>query len=43
LDFAPGNGKASGSQTVSYTAKLSIRNGRGQIVYQTEGTAQCGF
>jgi len=43
LDFARGNGRASGSQTVSYTAKLSIRNGRGQTIYQTEGTAQCGF
>ncbi|MGB3377725.1 MAG: hypothetical protein WBA55_03020 [Allopontixanthobacter sediminis] len=43
LLVAPGDGKASGSETVAYPATISIRNGRDQIVYQASGTAQCGF
>lgn len=43
LEFAPGDGEASGTQSVKYSVNLTIRNGRNQIVYQTEGFAQCEF
>ena len=43
LKFASGDGEAYGTQTVKYPVNLTIRNGRDQIVYQTEGFAQCGF
>lgn len=43
LLFAPGEGKASGTETVAYPADLTIRNGHDQIVYQASGVAQCGF
>ncbi|MDZ4307331.1 hypothetical protein [Allopontixanthobacter sp.] len=43
LLFAPGEGKASGSETVTYPATLSVFNGRDQIVYRASGSANCGF
>jgi hypothetical protein len=43
LEFAPDDGKASGTETVEYPADLTIRNGRDQIVYRVSGIAQCGF
>lgn len=43
LEFTLGDGEASGTQAVKYPVKLTIRNGRDQIVYQAEGFAQCGI
>lgn len=41
LTFGSGEQKASGIDTVDYPAKLTIRNGRDQIVYAADGLAQC--
>ena len=35
-------GKQSGSETINYPARLELRNDHDQIVYQADGTAQCG-
>jgi hypothetical protein len=42
LDLASEEGKQSGYETVDYPARLVLRNDHDQIVYQTDGTAQCG-
>lgn len=43
LEFAPGDGKASGTETVAYPAAITVQNGRDQTVYEASGSAQCGF
>ncbi len=43
LEFAPGNGSTSGTETVEHRAELTILNGRDQIVYSSPGAVQCGF
>ena len=42
LDLASEEGKQSGSETINYPARLVLRNDHDQIVYQADGTAQCG-
>jgi hypothetical protein len=42
LDLASEEGERSGSETINYPARLVLRNDRDQIVYQSDGTAQCG-
>ena len=42
LDLAAEEGEQSGSETVNFPAHLVLRNDRDQIVYETDGTAQCG-
>jgi hypothetical protein len=42
LDLASEEGKQSGSETVDYPARIVLRNDHDQIVYQADGTAQCG-
>ena len=42
LDLASEEGKQSGIETVNYPARFVLRNDRDQIVYQADGTAQCG-
>ncbi|GGD93713.1 hypothetical protein GCM10011515_11890 [Tsuneonella deserti] len=42
LDLASEEGKQSGIETVNYPARLVLRNDHDQIVYQEDGTAQCG-
>ena len=42
LDLASEEGKQSGSETIDYPARLVLRNDHDQIVYQADGTAQCG-
>lgn len=43
LLYEPGDGKASGTETVAYPATFTVRNGRDQIVYEASGLAECGF
>jgi len=42
LDLASEEGKQSGSETINYPARIVLRNDLDQIVYQADGTAQCG-
>ena len=42
LDLASEEGKRAGGETINYPARLVLRNERDQIVYQSNGTAQCG-
>ncbi len=42
LDLASEEGKQSGSETINYPARFVLRNDHDQIVYQADGTAQCG-
>ena len=42
LDLASEEGKQSGYETIDYPARLVLRNDHDQIVYQSDGTAQCG-
>jgi hypothetical protein len=42
LDIASEEGKQSGIETVNYPARLVLRNDHDQIVFQSDGTAQCG-
>lgn len=42
LDIASEEGKQSGSETINYPARLVLRNDHDQIVFQSDGTAQCG-
>lgn len=42
LDLASEEGTQSGSETINYPARFVLRNAHDQIVYQTDGTAQCG-
>lgn len=42
LDIAAEEGEQDGIETVNFPAQLSVRNGRGQVVYAASGIAQCG-
>ncbi|TCJ37405.1 hypothetical protein [Parafrankia sp. BMG5.11] len=42
LDLASEEGTQSGYETVNFPARLVLRNDRDQVVYQADGTAQCG-
>jgi hypothetical protein len=42
LDLASAEGKQSGSETINYPARFVLRNDHDQVVYQSDGTAQCG-
>ena len=42
LDLASEEGRQSGTETVDYPARFVLRNDRDQIVYESDGTAQCG-
>jgi hypothetical protein len=42
LDLASEEGTQSGYETIDYPARLVLRNDHDQIVYQSDGTAQCG-
>ena len=42
LDLASEEGKQSGSETINYPARFELRNEHDQIVFQSDGTAQCG-
>ena len=42
LDLASEEGRQSGSETIDYPARFVLRNDHDQIVYQADGTAQCG-
>jgi hypothetical protein len=42
LDLASEEGTQSGSETINYPARLVLRNDHDQIVFQSDGTAQCG-
>jgi hypothetical protein len=42
LDVAAAEGKQNGSEAISYPARFELRNSRDQIVYQSNGLAQCG-
>ena len=42
LDIASEEGKQSGTETINYPARLILRNDHDQIVFQSDGTAQCG-
>ncbi|MGN6499966.1 MAG: hypothetical protein ACTHKM_07440 [Tsuneonella sp.] len=42
LDIGEGEGQQSGMETMNYPAELMVRNERDQVVYQANGTAQCG-
>ena len=42
LDIAEGEGRRSGSETISYDARLILRNGQDQVLYEASGLAQCG-
>lgn len=42
LDLAEEEGAQSGSETVNFPAHLVLRNARDQIVYESDGVAQCG-
>lgn len=42
LDIAEGEGRQTGSETMSYDARLVVRNARDQSVYEGHGVAQCG-
>jgi len=41
LDLASEEGKQTGGETIDYPARLILRNDHDQIVYQSDGTAQC--
>lgn len=42
LDLSAEEGKQSGSETVNYPARFVLRNERDQVVFESNGTAQCG-
>lgn len=42
LDLAAEEGEQSGSETVNFPAHLVLRNDRDQIVFESDGIAQCG-
>jgi hypothetical protein len=42
FDIASEEGKQSGTETINYPARLILRNDHDQIVFQSDGTAQCG-
>lgn len=42
LDLAAEEGTQSGTETVNFPAHFVLRNDRDQIVYEANGTAQCG-
>jgi hypothetical protein len=42
LDLASEEGRQSGYETVDYPARFVLRNDHDQIVFQSDGTAQCG-
>jgi hypothetical protein len=42
LDIAESEGKQAGTETIDYPAHFVLRNERDQIVYESNGTAQCG-
>jgi hypothetical protein len=42
LDIASEEGEQDGTETVNFPARLVLRNHRDQIVYQSDGIAQCG-
>lgn len=42
LDLASEEGAQSGSETVNFPARFVLRNDNDQVVYEADGTAQCG-
>ena len=42
LDLESKTGEQAGIETVNFPARLTVRDGRGQKVYESVGTAQCG-
>lgn len=42
LDLASEEGKQTGSETINYPARLVLRNDHDQVVFEADGTAQCG-
>ena len=42
LDLSDKAGEQDGIETVNFPAHLTVRDGKGQTVYEAEGTAQCG-
>lgn len=42
LAIAQDSGKQTGSETVDFPARLTIRDGKDRVIYQAEGIAQCG-
>jgi hypothetical protein len=42
LDLAEGEGKQTGAETTDYPAHFVLRNAHDQIVFESDGTAQCG-
>ncbi|MFA9199692.1 MAG: hypothetical protein ACEQR8_00690 [Cypionkella sp.] len=42
LDLAEEEGQQSGTETVNFPAHFILRNQYDQVVYQADGTAQCG-
>lgn len=42
LDLAEEEGKQSGMETTDFPARFVLRNDRDQIVFESNGTAQCG-
>lgn len=42
LDLASEEGTQSGTETVNYPARFVLRNERDQVVFESNGTAQCG-
>ena len=42
LDLENGSEEQAGIETVNVPARLTVRDGRGQTVFESRGTAQCG-
>ncbi|ROT95342.1 hypothetical protein EB810_09615 [Altererythrobacter sp. FM1] len=42
IDVAKGEGEKTGGETVNYPARMVLKNSRDQVVYEANGTAQCG-
>jgi len=42
LDLDSEMGEQDGMETVNFPARLTVRDGRGDTVYESAGTAQCG-
>ena len=42
LDVASEEGRQSGSETIDYPARFVLRNDHDQVVFEADGTAQCG-
>ncbi|WP_338445867.1 hypothetical protein V5F89_12025 [Pelagerythrobacter marensis] len=42
LDLAEEEGMQTGAETIDYPGRLELRNGRGQLVFGSNGIVQCG-